>query len=65
MEGFWVNMESEKMKILNPLVTVNILSYNRKEELCFTLSKVFEQNYKNIEVIVVDNVFVLWLGNIK
>jgi len=39
----------------NPLVTVNILSYNRKDELRNTLLKVYEQNYKNIEVIVVDN----------
>ncbi|MDY0083221.1 MAG: glycosyltransferase family 2 protein [Ignavibacteriaceae bacterium] len=38
-----------------PLVTVNILSYNRKDELRNTLTKVFEQDYKNIEVIVVDN----------
>lgn len=39
----------------NPLVTVNILSFNRKDELRNTLTKVFEQDYKNIEVIVVDN----------
>ena len=39
----------------HPLVTVNILSYNRKDELRNTLTKVFEQDYKNIEVIVVDN----------
>lgn len=39
----------------NPLVTVNILSYNRKEELRNTLEKVYTQDYKNIEVIVVDN----------
>jgi GT2 family glycosyltransferase len=39
----------------NPLVTVNILSYNRKDELRNTLTKVYEQDYKNIEVIVVDN----------
>jgi len=38
-----------------PLVTVNILSYNRKDELRQTLKKVYEQSYKNIEVIVVDN----------
>jgi len=38
-----------------PLVTVNILSYNRKDELRNTLTKVFAQDYKNIEVIVVDN----------
>jgi GT2 family glycosyltransferase len=39
----------------NPLVTINILSFNRKGELRNTLTKVFEQDYKNIEVIVVDN----------
>lgn len=39
----------------NPLVSINILSYNRKEELRISLKKVFEQNYRNIEVIVVDN----------
>lgn len=39
----------------NPLVSVNILSFNRKDELRNTLQKVYEQDYKNIEVIVVDN----------
>jgi GT2 family glycosyltransferase len=39
----------------HPLVTVNILSFNRKDELRNTLTKVYEQDYKNIEVIVVDN----------
>ena len=39
----------------NPLVTVNILSYNRRDELKHTLTRVHEQEYKNIEVIVVDN----------
>lgn len=38
-----------------PLVTVNILSFNRRDELRHTLTKVYEQDYKNIEVIVVDN----------
>jgi len=38
-----------------PLVSVNILSFNRKAELRNTLIMVYEQNYKNIEVIVVDN----------
>lgn len=38
-----------------PLVTVNILSFNRIDELRNTLTKVYEQDYKNIEVIVVDN----------
>ena len=40
---------------MQPLVTVNILSYNRKDDLRHTLKKVFEQDYKNIEVVVVDN----------
>jgi GT2 family glycosyltransferase len=44
-----------KVEEINPLVTVNILSFNRKEELRITLTKVYEQDYKNIEVIVVDN----------
>ncbi len=39
----------------NPLVTINILSFNRKDELRNTLTKVYGQDYKNIEVIVVDN----------
>ncbi|MFO7446930.1 MAG: glycosyltransferase [Ignavibacteriaceae bacterium] len=38
-----------------PLVTINILSYNRISDLRTTLTKVFELEYKNIEVIVVDN----------
>ena len=37
------------------LVSINILSYNRINELSNTLTKVYEQDYKNIEVIVVDN----------
>jgi hypothetical protein len=37
------------------LVTINILSFNRRDELRNTLTKVYEQDYKNIEVIVVDN----------
>ncbi|MBI2430174.1 MAG: glycosyltransferase family 2 protein [Ignavibacteriales bacterium] len=40
---------------MEPLVTVNILSFNRKDDLHVTLTKVYEQDYKNIEVIVVDN----------
>ena len=39
----------------NPLVTINILSFNRKNDLFNTLTKVYEQDYQNIEVIVVDN----------
>ncbi len=39
----------------NPLVTVNILSFNRKDYLRTTLKKIFEQDYKNLEVLVIDN----------
>jgi|GEM_PF-2047820 len=39
----------------DPLVTINILTYNRKDELRYSLMKIYEQDYKNIEVIVVDN----------
>ena len=39
----------------NPLVSIVILTYNRKEELRNTLNKSIDQNYKNIEIIVVDN----------
>ena len=39
----------------DPLVTINILSYNRKDELRHTLQMVYDQDYKKIEVIVVDN----------
>ena len=38
-----------------PLVTITILSYNRKKELENNLQKVYDQDYKNIEVVVVDN----------
>jgi GT2 family glycosyltransferase len=48
-------MKNNTENIVEPLVTVNILSYNRKDDLRNTLTKVFEQDYKNIEVIVVDN----------
>jgi GT2 family glycosyltransferase len=41
--------------MIEPLVTVNILSYNRRDDLRITLQKVSEQHYKNIEIIVVDN----------
>lgn len=58
-ESYYHIFVKEDWKMLNlneePLVTVNILSYNRKDELRNTLTKVFELDHKNIEVIVVDN----------
>lgn len=38
-----------------PLVTINILTFNRKKELAQTLQKIEEQDYKNVEIIIVDN----------
>ncbi len=39
----------------NPLVSIIILSYNRKEELRRAIEKISAQSYRNIEIIVVDN----------
>lgn len=39
----------------DPLLTIAILSYNRRDELRTTLEKIFGQEYARIEVIVVDN----------
>jgi GT2 family glycosyltransferase len=38
-----------------PLVSIVILSWNRKEKLKYVLTKLREQSYPNIEIIVVDN----------
>lgn len=38
-----------------PLLSVVILTWNRKNDLKYTLNKVFEQDYPNFEVVVVDN----------
>lgn len=44
------------MDTLNaPLVTVLIVTWNRREDMLVTLKSVYEQNYANIEVLVVDN----------
>lgn len=39
----------------NPLVSINILSFNRKNELRNTIDKIIHQSYNNVEIIVVDN----------
>jgi len=43
------------MEEQNPLVTVNILSWNRKEDLRESLIELKKTTYPNIELIVVDN----------
>lgn len=42
------------MQIL-PLVSVVIVNYNRKNDLREALNSIYKQDYKNIEIIVVDN----------
>jgi len=39
----------------NPLVSVVIPTYNRAELICPTIENVFQQTYKNLEVIIVDD----------
>lgn len=39
----------------NPLVTVGILSWNRRDEVRHTLQRIAEQTYSPIQVLVVDN----------
>ena len=39
----------------HPLVSVVILTWNRKDDLCDTLARLHGDRYKNLEVIVVDN----------
>jgi len=39
----------------NPLISVVILTWNRKEEVLKAIHSVLNQKYKNIEIVVVDN----------
>jgi glycosyltransferase involved in cell wall biosynthesis len=39
----------------NPLVSIFISTYNRKESILNTLTRIYQQSYRPIEVIVVDN----------
>ncbi len=38
-----------------PLVTIGILSFNRRDEVRHTLQRIAEQTYEPVEVLVVDN----------
>jgi GT2 family glycosyltransferase len=49
-------MDDHPVKIFSsPLVSVVVASFNQKELLCRCLESVFQQEYRPIEVIVVDN----------
>ena len=41
-----------------PLVSVVVTTYNRKEQLKETICSILNQTYTNIELLVVDNVLV-------
>ncbi|WP_094549491.1 glycosyltransferase family 2 protein [Petroclostridium xylanilyticum] len=43
------------MNINDPLVSVIILTWNRKEDTLECIDSIYKQSYKNIEIIVVDN----------
>ena len=43
------------MKNNQPLVSIIIVTWNRKEEILDALSAIKKQTYDNIEVVVVDN----------
>jgi GT2 family glycosyltransferase len=40
---------------MEPLVSIIIVTWNRKEDILVTLQSIYEQLYKNFEIIVVDN----------
>lgn len=39
----------------NPLVSILVVTWNRKKDILETLQSIYEQTYKNFEIIVVDN----------
>ena len=43
------------MDKINPLVTVIVTTYNRKELLKKTINSILNQTYKNFEFIIIDN----------
>jgi len=43
------------IKMKNPLVSIIIVNWNRKEDLLFTLKKISNDSYTNLEVVIVDN----------
>ena len=44
-----------EVAMFKPFVTISILNYQRKETLRLTLQQALNQNYPNLEVVVVDN----------
>ena len=48
-------MSAAEQKIVRPLVSIVTICWNRKAEICESLSRIREIDYPNLEVIVVDN----------
>tara|TARA_R110002051_G_scaffold303610_1_gene372562 strand:+ start:14260 stop:15171 length:912 start_codon:yes stop_codon:yes gene_type:complete len=44
-----------KQKMMKPLVSIQILNWNRAEETQIAIQSALNQSYKNIEIIVIDN----------
>jgi GT2 family glycosyltransferase len=49
------NLQTDSLQTDNPLVSVVVLSYNRKDDLRETIERVASQEYPEIEILVVDN----------
>lgn len=43
------------IKVNNPLVSIIIVNWNRKDDLLFTLNEISKEKYSNLEVVIVDN----------
>ena len=39
----------------SPLVSVVIITWNRKDDVLESIQSIYEQNYQNVEIVVVDN----------
>lgn len=46
---------SDDSKIIEPLVTVQILNWNRADETLRAIDSVLSQSYPNIEIVIIDN----------
>lgn len=54
-EQYWWDFEKESKKIAYPLVSVIVPNYNHASFLVERLESIYNQTYKNIEVILLDD----------